>query len=288
MVVQPFAKDDVAIKTYRYLRIGMVVLVLLLASSVIIEAVKAKCLQTSISAYYYTPVQAIFVGGLMAIGVCLIVIKGSTPAEDLCLNLAGMLAPIVAVVPTSEERATCAASTRLALPADWVTASYRNNVEALLIAGFAGLLVAFVVAGVVDKSMMKTMRRSAERIKAGLWTVLAVLVLALILFTFWDSFGTRAHGFAALLMFVLLAASSAINWRELRGQTAKRKYQRIYGIIAASMIAVGVIVLLFLRSWSYHVLALEAAEILLFATFWLNQTAEQWKQTVRPTAASKR
>ena len=137
MTGQPFAEDDVAIKTYRYLRIGMVVLVLLLASSVIIEAVKAKCLQTSISAYYYTPVQAIFVGGLMAIGVCLIVIKGSTPAEDLCLNLAGMLAPIVAVVPTSEERSKCAASTRVALSRDWVTASYRNNVEALLIAGLS-------------------------------------------------------------------------------------------------------------------------------------------------------
>jgi hypothetical protein len=284
----PFAEDDVAIKTYRYLRIGMVVLVLLLASSVAIEAVKAKCLQTSISAYYYTPVQAIFVGGLMAIGVCLIVIKGSTPAEDLCLNLAGMLAPIVAVVPTSEERTNCVASTRLALSSDWVTASYRNNVEALLIAGFAGLLIAFVVASAVNNGAMEAMRRSAERIKAGLWTVLAVLVIALILFVFWDNFGTRAHGFAALLMFFFLAASSAINWRELRGQTAKRKYQRIYGIIAAAMTAVGVIVLLFLRSWSYHVLVLEAAEILLFATFWLNQTAEHWYETVRPTASSKR
>jgi uncharacterized membrane protein YidH (DUF202 family) len=288
MTGQPFAEDDVAIKTYRYLRIGMVVLVLLIASSVIIEAVEAKCLQTSISAYYYTPVQAILVGGLMAIGVCLIVIKGSTPAEDLCLNLAGMLAPIVAVVPTSEERTNCVASTRLALPGDWVTASYRNNVEALLIAGFAGLLIAFVVAGAVNNSAMEAMRRSAERIKAGLWTVLAVLLIALILFMFWDSFGTRAHGFAAFLMFVFLAASSAINWRELRGQTTKRKYRRIYGIIAAAMIAVGVVVLLFLRSWSYHVLVLEGAEIVLFATFWLNQTAEHWDETVRPTASSKR
>lgn len=287
MTGQLFAEDDVAIKTYRYLRIGMVMLVLLLASSVIIEALKAKCLQTSISAYYYTPVQAIFVAGLVAIGVCLIVIKGSTPAEDLCLNLAGMLAPIVAVVPTSDDGSTCAASTRLALPRDWVTASYRNNIEALLIAGFAGLLVAFVVAGAVDKSMRKTMRRSAERIKAGLWTVLAVLVLALILFLFWDAFGTRAHGFAALLMFVFLAASSAINWRELRGQPAKRRYQQIYGIIAAAMVFVGVFVLLFLRSWSYHVLVLEGAEILLFATFWLNQTAEHWTQAVRPTVARK-
>ena len=38
----------------------------------------------------------------MAIGFCLIVIKGSTAWEDTCLNVAGMLAPVVAVVPTSD------------------------------------------------------------------------------------------------------------------------------------------------------------------------------------------
>ena len=66
-------------KTYRYLRIGMVGMVVFLATSLVIEAAKADCLQTSISAYYYTPVRSVFVGGMIAIGLCLIVIKGSTP-----------------------------------------------------------------------------------------------------------------------------------------------------------------------------------------------------------------
>jgi hypothetical protein len=62
--------------------------------------VEPDCLQTSISAYYYTPVHGYFIGGLVAIGVCLFCLKGSTDLEDTLLNLAGMFALIVALVPT--------------------------------------------------------------------------------------------------------------------------------------------------------------------------------------------
>jgi hypothetical protein len=94
--------DIAAIKTYRYLRISMVGAVALLGVSVVIERTNVDCWQTSVSAYYYTPVRSVFVGVLMAIGLCLIVIKGSTPWEDATLNAAGMLAPVVAVVPTTD------------------------------------------------------------------------------------------------------------------------------------------------------------------------------------------
>ena len=92
--------DNEAVKTYRYLRLGMVGVVVLLAASVLYERAEAPCWLTSISAYYYTPVRAICVGGLMVIGFALIVIKGNTSLEDAALNTAGMFAPIVAVVPT--------------------------------------------------------------------------------------------------------------------------------------------------------------------------------------------
>src|SRR5688572_22472438 len=96
--------DEAARKTYRYVRIGMVGAVVLLAGSVLLEQreVTNGCWQTSISAYYYTPVRAVFVGVLMAIGLMLIVIKGNNELEDGCLNVAGMLAPVVALVPTSD------------------------------------------------------------------------------------------------------------------------------------------------------------------------------------------
>ena len=131
--------DTASIATYRYLRISMVGAVVLLAASVAFERWQVDCWQTSVSAYYYTPVRAIFVGMLMAIGMCLIVIKGSTQWEDAALNAAGMLAPIVAVVPTSDV-GTCWSQTPIPLPvkddgelADWVVANIDNNVTALIV-----------------------------------------------------------------------------------------------------------------------------------------------------------
>jgi len=58
-----------AIKSYRYLRLSIVVVVAALMASVLLEMFHAGCWQESISAYYYTPTHAIFVGGLVAIGI---------------------------------------------------------------------------------------------------------------------------------------------------------------------------------------------------------------------------
>jgi hypothetical protein len=87
-------------KTYRYLRLALVALVALIMTAVALEWGRTHCLQTSISAYYYTPARSIFVGSLVAIGVALIAIRGRSDGEDALLNLAGMLAPVVAFVPT--------------------------------------------------------------------------------------------------------------------------------------------------------------------------------------------
>ncbi len=90
-----------AVKTYNWLRIALAALVLLLYSAVVLEWWAAgQCLQTSISAYYYTPVHAVFVGVLVTMGVCLVALKGNTNGEDVLMNLAGLLAPGVAFIPT--------------------------------------------------------------------------------------------------------------------------------------------------------------------------------------------
>src|SRR3954454_19288618 len=60
------------------------------------------CFQTSISAYFYTPVRGYCVGALLSIGTCLFCLKGSERGEDLMLNVAGMCAAVVAVVPTPD------------------------------------------------------------------------------------------------------------------------------------------------------------------------------------------
>ena len=125
-----------AIKSYRYLRLAIVVVVLSLIASVIIERAKTSCWEVSISAYYYTPVHAMFVGALVAIGVCLIAVKGSEEWEDMLLNVAGILAPIVAFVPTSPPSRSCASSPFGAVDAE---AYLDNNILAFGIGGVVAI-----------------------------------------------------------------------------------------------------------------------------------------------------
>ena len=93
--------EDVTRKSYRYLRVSVVALALLLGVSLVIEILfGGRERFGSISGYYYSPVRSIFVGALVAIGPALISIKGRAGWEDTLLDLAGMLAPVVALVPT--------------------------------------------------------------------------------------------------------------------------------------------------------------------------------------------
>src|SRR4051794_19282464 len=129
-------------KTYLYLRVGLVALAVFLGASLIIEiAFGDTRWQGSISAYYYTPVRNVFVGTLTAMGVCLIAVKGrDKPREDLMLNLAGMCAPVVAMVPTPLESDHCGDASRC-VPVPYVPGVV-NNVEALLVVGVLGVAFA--------------------------------------------------------------------------------------------------------------------------------------------------
>ena len=81
-----------AVKTYRYLRLAMIALVVGLFACVLYEHSKTRtgCWQTSISAYYYTPVQGFLVAALVTIGVSLVALRGNTDWEDVLLNMAGV------------------------------------------------------------------------------------------------------------------------------------------------------------------------------------------------------
>src|SRR4051794_24557473 len=133
-------KIDFATKTWRYLRIAIVLLVVGLVIAVVYEAVDGGCgrLLTSISAYYYTPVHAYFVGALVSIGVWPFFIKGSTEREDVPLNFAGVCAPVVALVPTPNP--DC--SRHLLFSQADIDASVANNITALFAIGVVGFLLA--------------------------------------------------------------------------------------------------------------------------------------------------
>jgi hypothetical protein len=298
--------DDVASrKTYRYLRIGIIAAVFLLAASVVLERTKVApaCWQTSISAYYYTPARAVFVGALMAIGLSLVVIKGSTPWEDVFLNVAGMLAPVVALVPIGNP-GECWSIEPEPLPtvknpvtgalelAPWVERNIENNIEALLWAGAAALVTAAVIAGI---AFVVGARRGERLALSDLWkgpqrgtffsllAVLAFLAAGAVLFANWDRFEENAHGLAAYAMFGFLGAAAVVNALECR-KFGLRWYVRLYGLVAVLMGAAGLLTLV--NDWNHKTLVLEILEIGLFAGFWIVQTRELWHTTVRSAPAA--
>lgn len=134
--------------TYRWLRLGIGLLLAFLSASVLVEvAFGDSPVLGSISAYWYTPVRGVFVGTLTAMGLSMIAIQGRERiGEDLLLNVAGMLSPVVAVVPTPADLPTCTASVQPACRPANLDDDVTNNLAALLIVGAMALAIVWAVA----------------------------------------------------------------------------------------------------------------------------------------------
>jgi hypothetical protein len=282
LAAEPLKSED-AEKTYRYLRIGIIGAVVLLAVSVAIERSKVDCWQTSISAYYYTPVRAIFVGALFAVGLSLIVYKGRSTVEDVCLNFAGMLALVVAVAPTTDV-GRCWSVPPIPVPvnddgslADWVVTNIDNNFYALLIAGGVGLVVAAIVAVVVNESFRAPIDVGAV---VSLAVTALVLLLGWWLIRNWGDFDTRAHGWAAVLLFVFLifviVAKAIEHWNKKDDEV----WFWVYAVVAVLMVLGGILIPTTRVFDEHTVFALEAYEIAFFAFYWIVQTVEYWNEEV--------
>jgi hypothetical protein len=267
-----------AIKTYRYLRIGMIGAVVLLFASIVIEIINAGCAQTSISAYYYTPARSAFVGAMFVVGLSLVVYKGRTSSEDLWLNLAGMLAPVVAVVPTADI-GSCRSVAPLptdTLP-EWVVPAIDNNIWALWIVGVAGLIVA-VILWLINRNNPKRRPEIESGTGRSLFLTAGLLVAALLVILFAPSYvHADAHGHAAIAFFACLWVAIFVNIKQHRSGDEQR-WRRWYVLVAAGMILSAPVGLL--RSYPYHTFVLEALEIALFATYWIVQTIENWDEKV--------
>lgn len=277
------------LKTYRYLRIGMAGAVALIGVSVGWEAFQAFreegwCLQTSLSAYYYTPVRAIFVGALMAIGLALIVIK-DRPVEDTALNVAGMLAPVVALVPTTKIGG-CWSIEPDPDPmikgelAEWVVRNIANNFGALAIAGVIGLVVAIALA-VHDKRKGKTTKQTERNMRTSAMISGAILLIFVVLMIRWEYFKVFAHHLAAGSMFVALnvAVIATARWERSERKLFGWRYKQWYRCLAWLMSVGGLVVWgLAALTVAHHVLVIEAWEIVMFALFWIVQTVDNWRE----------
>jgi hypothetical protein len=261
-----------AIKTWRYLRLAMVALVVGLFVSILYEwsRLDFDCFQTSISAYYYTPVHGFFVGALVSIGVCLFCLKGSTDAEDVLLNLAGMFAPVVALVPTSDT-GSCAS---ILATTHARHENIENNVIALLGVGAVGLVILAYLA---------TKNRPTRPEAVGFAVAASVWVATTFIFVVDRGFFERvAHYTAAILMFIcilIVVGCNALGYEPKPGARSRRNpYIGVGGAMVASLAVVGLAKLL---GWDHAVIAIETALILLFAVFWSIQTKDLWHAGMR-------
>jgi hypothetical protein len=286
-------REQHVLKTYRYLRLAMAVLIVLLLASVTYERTQTSpgCFQVSLSAYYFTPVQSVFVATLVALGVCMIVIKGSDAWEDVLLNVGGMLVVVVALVPTSD-RGTCTSSP---VPVGDVTARVENSIWALVVAGVVGLAVTVVVAYRQGSLRRDDLMRGGNL--AGIAVSAAVLLGGVVWFVVdRDGFVGHAHDVAAVGLFVSITGVVAANARSCRrlaatrpGTSAGTAPWRRYRAIAAAMVILGPA--LVASQWigfDHWALAAESVVIGLFAVFWLLQTDELWNHGPRPTSSPPR
>ena len=266
--------EQAARRTYRYLRLAIVGLVVMLAVSVLLEAALCGGPLDSISASYYTPARSVLVGSLIGIGAALIAIRGREGPENALLNIAGMAAGLIAVVPTPEPSfvGTCGPAL------SEVRASVQNNVWALLAAGLFGLL-----AGGLS---------TASSRRRGWWT-LGIATASWVAVLLWfalarPSFTGAAHYAASAVLFVSLTAVAVINAIRAHYQpnpplvpaaVYRAVYWSVAAVMAGAMITAGV--LWFADRGAIHepggwMLWIEAILVAAFAAFWLAQTAQFW------------
>lgn len=275
---------DITRTTYRYLRISVVALALLVATSLTLEIVRADGERFgSISAYFYSPVRSVLVGALFAFGPALIAIKGRRGWEDTLLDVAGMVILVVALVPASRDLGTgvCGAGSRRCVPPELVP-SVVNNVTSLVVLGVAVLVFAWWSAGG---------RRSRETTGGLLAASVVLLVFAVWFWAGRTSFLLGAHYVAAVVFFLLIAGAAWLNGRRAGERVNVRLlsptgYRRAYRTIGALMVATIVLAVALaavraltdVELWYAWVFAVEAVLLVLFVTFWVLQTAENWDE----------
>lgn len=277
------------VKTYRHLRIALIGTAVLIGAAVLREwwATGWRCLQPSISAYYFTPAQGALVGALVATGVCMVVIKGNTGWENVLLTLGGAVAPIIALVPTPDPGACRSVPVTIGD----TPAAVANNVAALLVVGLAGIVITVVLA--VRARPSGTPFSAVDRV--GI--VAALVLYAVVAATFgWarSAFLHHAHYVAAGILFACLVAVVTMNaWsygrRRARGaRPTPADYANPYAGVA--LVMVGSLVLMlgwrFAFGWDHALLWIEIALITSFAAFWAIQTRELWDQGVRAPVAA--
>jgi amino acid transporter len=251
--------NDTLAKSYRYLRLAMVGLLLCLAAAVSYQSWRQGHLLGSVSAYYYTPAQAFFVAGLVGLGACMIALKGTTPVEDIFLDLGGVFAAVVALVPTGRD------------------ADYRAAVRACKEAG-TPLLTQQALTGQLDCPTVQALEATAKanvdnNLAAFLFVGAIVLIATFVMARKAGPLKPQADGDAVKRRpgEVTKQSVDAVG-DTVRELTAVRRDWYLWARVTLAAAAVTLVLW-----WIFHLISLfwvEAAVFVFFMVFWTVQTFE--------------
>lgn len=269
-------RTPITLAIYRDVRVGMVIVTLMVFVAIVIEQLSATCWQFALSAYYYTSAHSILIAALLALGALFIMYKGSNDTENVLLNLAGVSALMIAMVPQDRPAPLCGTND---LPPQFVPA-IQPNVWTVIVA----LIVGWLAMAVLHWRNHSRHKRSPLGTVALLifWVIMAVGFIALVFFPNW--FYAHIHGISGvsmLLSFIItvFCAAYVVAQEDTGKSPHKDRYKWFYGIIAVAMVVTLIaVVAVHLKhpGWEPWVIWLESAVILEFALYWAVQTWELW------------
>jgi hypothetical protein len=282
------------LRSYRHLRLAIVVLLVGLFAGVIWQWRSTGCIEGSISAYFYTPVHSLFIGALVATGAAMVALKGRTTVEDSFFNVAGLLAPVIALVPTTRQDTLCdSTSVPLDLDRDGLVP---NSLLALLVAGAAILTVTATIAWRRQKlkkealSIWYSMRTGvAPSVALAIAAVVTVVAFRQPWYTFLH-FGSAGGMFVAMFLAIGSLLSERLHrvlhitltWARPTDRYRKPRspyYGRYRAVLYATVAFVVAAIVLGGRARLFWV---EVVGVASFTAFWTVQTAELWDRLPEP------
>ncbi|EWS99946.1 hypothetical protein N865_19725 [Intrasporangium oryzae NRRL B-24470] len=292
---------DVALLTYRYVRMILVLPAAFLLIATVLEAISRGGFRESISDYYQGPVRDVFVGALMASGVVMVAYKGRSKLEDYALNFAGFNAFFVALVPNNFTKVLNTPTTQSLGSDEVITrAQMLTNLHLVLYALLAAAaLFVFLDWRFMQWGAFKT--EDAPHLAVVLiwisWvTEVAFLVVIVggVLVGRETLFGLSIFGMLHFVAAGLLignlsfaVASRAFPDRlrtavERRAATQNQRwallsYQAIVALMWVGLLAGGLCIYLNVH---YAVISVEYFEIVMFVIFWTLATRKDWTPAV--------
>lgn len=276
-------------RTHRYLRLSLALIVVAILVGVTIESIRLGTVLPSISHYYYTPAQGVFVGALIAASVALAALSGRG-LETTLLDIAAVFAPLIALVPTAvygrsleDELGVSCPPRTMCVPEPYADA-VRNGVATYVVVLSVVLTLALVLR------LRGRVRGNGVFVVAVIAALAAIAIAALAFVTPWsEGFPMPAavplgiHYPVAIAFFGAFAAVPIINaFRRTTDDESKPKlWQKIlYVVVAVALLADLVVLSFFSLSFGDvpTVFIGEAVALVLFAIFWFVQTFQRWDE----------